>query len=172
MDRPIQKPESIRYYITFCETDCTFQEKKMVNLMFGADAPKLTRLLIEELKLETLTSTGDQERPTKMEITDLADEEQTRHEAAENIAKAAKEKEEAKKAKELLDRRTAECKNILHNIPNTGAILIFPHAREKYQEVLSDLLSEASLAIQHTEKVPVYYNSVEATQFLLGNILT
>lgn len=121
--------------------------------MFGADAPKLTRLLIAELQLEKEAASGTQERPLAMEITDLAEEEQVRHEAAETIAKATKQKEEDKKKQELLERKIAECKNILEHMPNIGAILVFPHARDKYQEALSDLMSEASLAIQHTEKV-------------------
>lgn len=121
----------------------------MVNLMFGADAPKLTRLLIAELQYET----NFQERPIKMEITDLAYEEQMRRDAVERVQRAAREKEETKKAKKVLDRKMEECTHILEHVPNTGAILVFPHARDKYHDALADLMSEASLAIQHIEKV-------------------
>ncbi|KAJ8920579.1 hypothetical protein NQ315_004718 [Exocentrus adspersus] len=129
------------------------KNRKLVNLMFGADAPKLTRLVTAELKLQSLAISGEQPRPVELGLTELAEEEQIRFEAAESVARAAREREEAKKDKELLERRTLECKNILENLPNTGTILIFPHARDKYQEALSDLMNEAGLSVHHTEKI-------------------
>lgn len=64
-----------------------------------------------------------------------------------------RDKEERKKAKEILERRTKECENILTNLPNYGTVLIFPSARDKYSSVLHDILDEAGLTIQQTEKV-------------------
>lgn len=48
----------------------------MVNLMFGADAPKLTRLIIEELKNEQLVISGEKDREYIQEITTLSPEEE------------------------------------------------------------------------------------------------
>lgn len=118
--------------------------------MFGADAPKLTRLIINELKREK--SELPRDRPI-LEITELAEEEQVRYEEAEAIAKAAVEKEEAKKRKEIYDRRTAECSNIVENLKSYGVVLVFPHAKDVYKDVLQEVVGEAGLTIQQIERV-------------------
>lgn len=66
------------------------QKGKMVNLMFGADAPKLGRLILEELKKEQAQKDGQATNRVPLEVTELAEEEQVRHDAAESIEKAAK----------------------------------------------------------------------------------
>ncbi|KAG5889777.1 hypothetical protein JTB14_036393 [Gonioctena quinquepunctata] len=125
---------------------------KMVNLMFGANSPKLTRLILAELKNEQLEVAGERMRDKIAEITELTQEEVERHEAKDRLAKKAIEKEEAKRAKEIKNRKIAECQNILNNIPTYGIVLIFPHAREKYWDVLAELVHEAGLAVHQTEK--------------------
>lgn len=82
---------------------------------------------------------------------------QVRYDAAERIRKAAREKEEAKRAKEIKERKIAECENILEHLTHLGVILVLPNSREKYAEALSDLISEAGLAIQQSEKVRSSY---------------
>ncbi|XP_060518186.1 thioredoxin domain-containing protein 3-like isoform X2 [Cylas formicarius] len=134
---------------------------KMVNLMFGADAPKLTRLIVEELKKEQLTLDGKTTDRTPIDITELAEEEKIRYDAAEAIRREAKEKEERKKAKELMERRTAECENICKNLPNYGTAIIFPCARDKYKEVIGELVDEAGLVISQTEKVKITVEMLE-----------
>ncbi|XP_074042871.1 uncharacterized protein [Leptinotarsa decemlineata] len=126
---------------------------KMVNLMFGANAPKLTRLIIEELNNEKLAASGEKKRDNILEVTDMTDVEKARYEATESVARKAREKEEAKRAKEIHDRKVAECHNILNNLPGFGVVVIFPNARDKYMEVMSDLIHEAGLSIHQTEKV-------------------
>ncbi|XP_030752430.1 uncharacterized protein LOC115879656 isoform X3 [Sitophilus oryzae] len=134
---------------------------KMVNMMFGADAPKLTRLITEELKKEQLAQDGQSTDRTPMEVTDLSDEERVRYDAAESIQREIREKEERKIAKELLERRTKECDTILTNVPNFGIVLIFPSAKDKYKEVLHDILDEAGLVLQQTEKVQLDENILQ-----------
>lgn len=124
--------------------------------MFGANAPKLTRLIIEELQKEEEARSSGRER-VQLNINELADEERDRQEIIENMEREAREKEEAKAAKELLDRRTAEAKSILENLNHLGVILIFPHARTLYQDAFGDLLGEAGLQIAQTEKVSLFY---------------
>lgn len=43
----------------------------MVNLMFGANAPKLTRMISDELKIEQAVIAGEKQRDTVWEVTDL-----------------------------------------------------------------------------------------------------
>lgn len=52
------------------------QKGKMVNLMFGANAPKLTQMIIDELKMEQGILAGEQNREVVWEVTDLAPDEQ------------------------------------------------------------------------------------------------
>ncbi|KAJ8961257.1 hypothetical protein NQ318_008941 [Aromia moschata] len=109
---------------------------KMVNLMFGANSPSLTRLILDELKKENMAVSGQQERSVMMEITDLTEEEQIRYDAEEAVKREKTEREEAKKAKELFERRTAECRNILENLPGLGVALVFPNAKDIVLEPL------------------------------------
>ncbi|XP_015836128.1 fibrous sheath CABYR-binding protein-like [Tribolium castaneum] len=125
---------------------------KMVNFMFGANAPKLTRLITEELRKENEARQGRRDR-VQNEISDITEEERERLDVVERQRRAAKEKEEAKAAKELFERRTAECHKILETLQHMGIILIFPHAKTSYQEAFGDLLGEAGLTISQTEKV-------------------
>ncbi|XP_044267394.1 tropomyosin-1, isoforms 33/34-like isoform X1 [Tribolium madens] len=127
---------------------------KMVNFMFGANAPKLTRLITEELRKENEARQGRRDR-VQNEISEITEEERERLEVVENERRAAREKEEAKAAKELLERRTAECHKILETLHHMGVILIFPHAKTAYQEAFGDLLGEAGLTIAQTEKVDI-----------------
>ncbi|XP_030752429.1 uncharacterized protein LOC115879656 isoform X2 [Sitophilus oryzae] len=142
---------------------------KMVNMMFGADAPKLTRLITEELKKEQLAQDGQSTDRTPMEVTDLSDEERVRYDAAESIQREIREKEERKIAKELLERRTKECDTILTNVPNFGIVLIFPSAKDKYKEVLHDILDEAGLVLQQTEKVRLNEGMLDELLFFSEN---
>ncbi|XP_066156103.1 uncharacterized protein [Euwallacea fornicatus] len=142
---------------------------KMVNLMFGANSPKLTRLVIEELKKEKAESEGQTTDRTPLEITEMADDEKVRYEAIESKEREIREKEEKKKAKELLERRTKECENIIKNLPNYGAILIFPSAKDKYKEVLNEILDEAGLIIQQTEKIKLNDQIMEELLYFSEN---
>ncbi|XP_063914657.1 uncharacterized protein LOC135131062 [Zophobas morio] len=125
---------------------------KMVNFMFGANAPKLTRLITDELKKEMDAREGRRDR-VLYEINELADEEKERLEELDALTRQAREKEEAKAAKELYERRTAEAHNILESLNHLCPMLIFPHARTIYQEAFGDLFGEAGLVISSTDKV-------------------
>ncbi|VEN44863.1 unnamed protein product [Callosobruchus maculatus] len=134
---------------------------KMVNLMFGTDAPKLTRLIKEELRLEQLKNSGEESVREGKAITELSDEELIRHTEEEERKAVAHLKEEEKKAKRLLERRTAEANNILENLKPYGVMLILPNGREKYSEVVSDVLHEAGLTVQQSDKVKLTEDMLE-----------
>nr|CAI5848239.1 unnamed protein product [Callosobruchus analis] len=134
---------------------------KMVNLMFGTDAPKLTRMIKEELRLEQLKNSGDDSVREGRAITELSDEELIRHTKKEEKKAIAHLKEEEKKAQRLLERRTAEANNILENLKIYGVMLILPNGRDKYSEVVSDVIQEAGLTVQQSDKVKLTEDMLE-----------
>ncbi|XP_056646626.1 uncharacterized protein LOC130451559 isoform X1 [Diorhabda sublineata] len=126
---------------------------KKVNMLFGCNAPLLKRVILEEIKKEEQAASGEKQRDRYSEITDLEEIEIQRQAAIDAVIQAAKEKEEAKRIKEYEERKIAECNNILENLPNIGTMLIFPCGRDKYHDVLNELMKEASLITTQTEKI-------------------
>ncbi|KAJ8982018.1 hypothetical protein NQ317_007726 [Molorchus minor] len=96
-----------------------------------------------------------------MEITDLTEEERIRLEAEEIVKREKFEREQAKKEKELYERKTAECKNILDNLPGLGVALVFPNAKDMYSGILAELVNEAGLIMQQTERIEVTKQMLE-----------
>lgn len=64
----------------------------MVNLMFGANAPKLARLIVEEIKNEQQVASGEKERETIWEITEMAPEELVKYNLSNYIICSLRQK--------------------------------------------------------------------------------
>ncbi|GJQ67182.1 hypothetical protein Trydic_g8092 [Trypoxylus dichotomus] len=124
---------------------------KMVNLMFGANAPKLTRLIIDELKREEAIREGLKTRE-EMDIMELAPEEQVRHEAfeKERLEGEAIEKEAKLKAKDERLKLVVNC--ILQTFSGNGVFVIFPYAADKLSMV-HDLWDSGGIKPGHIEKI-------------------
>lgn len=124
----------------------------MVNLMFGANAPKLTRLILEELKKETESVAGTPRTETK-EINEYAEEEQARYDVIWAAEAESRRIEEEARAKALHERRLAQANTILETYANMGTILILPKAKDRYVEVMGDLWNAAQLNVSSKEKI-------------------
>lgn len=120
--------------------------------MYGANAPKLTRLIIEELRRENEKIAGTP-RPDEREITDLAEEEQVRASIETAKIEAALRIEEQKKAQQLLERRTEQAKCILETYGHIGTILILPRGKLYYNEIMTDLWPVHGLVAHSKEKI-------------------
>ncbi|CAH0558307.1 unnamed protein product [Brassicogethes aeneus] len=127
---------------------------KITNLMFGADSPRLQRLILAELKKEEAFRQGLSDREG-VDVTERFGVEIERWEEDQGKELAMQEREEAKKLKEEMERKKKESQNILEMMDAVGCVLIFPHAKGKYQEVLGDLINEAGLMIKEREKVTI-----------------
>lgn len=125
----------------------------MINFMYGANAPKLTQLITEELRIQKLVEEGTYTREKLLEVTDRAPEEAKRWEAIQSKLAEEEALEEQKRAEEIHQRLLKESDAILENLGNLGVIVVLPHARDKYMEVMKDLMNEAGLVISISEKV-------------------
>lgn len=132
----------------------------MVNLMYGADAPKLTRLILEELQKENEKIAGTP-RIDQREISDLADEEQIRVNAENAKNEAARLIEEQKKAQQLRERRLAQATQILDTYGHIGVILILPRGRPYFAELMTDLWAPAGLNVSNKEKIKLNSDMLE-----------
>lgn len=128
--------------------------------MYGADAPKLTRLILDELRKENEKVTGTP-RIDEREITDLADEEQVRVDAENAKIQAARLIEEQKQAQQLYERRLTQAKQILETYSHIGIILILPRGRPYFIEAMADLWAPAGLNLNTKEKIKVTAEMLE-----------
>ncbi|XP_044752415.1 uncharacterized protein LOC123312194 [Coccinella septempunctata] len=126
---------------------------KMVNFMYGANAPKLTQLITEEIRIQKLVDEGSYTRENVMEVTDRAPDEAKRWEAIQSKLAEEEALEDAKRKQEVHQRLLKESDAILENLGNLGVMVVLPHARDKYLEVMKDLMNEAGLVISISEKV-------------------
>ncbi|KAI4466124.1 nme/nm23 family member 8 [Holotrichia oblita] len=103
---------------------------KMINLMFGANAPKLTRLIIDELKKEEAIREGTRTRH-EMDLMELAPEEQVRFEATEKERLESEEIERGARMKAKDERLHLIVDCILQAFPTLGVLVVFPYALDK-----------------------------------------
>lgn len=137
----------------------------MVNLMFGSNSPRLTRLIIEELKREESLAKEGIQRVVQMELTDYAPAEMTRKEAADAIKYEAERIENEKMAKEVLERRTEVGESILAALGMFGVVLIFPHAKDEAVGMLAEFWDSYSLKVRETAKIRVAEDILEELQY-------
>lgn len=128
--------------------------------MYGANAPKLSRLILEELRKENEKVAGTP-RTNEREITDLADEEQVRVDAENAKIEAARLIEEEKKAQQIYEFRLAQARHILETYGHIGVILILPSGKPYFAEVMSDLWALAGLNLSNKEKIKINADMLE-----------
>ncbi|CAG9862740.1 unnamed protein product [Phyllotreta striolata] len=127
---------------------------KMTNLIFGTNAPEITRIVLSEVAKEQHAADTGLDQREKLEISQLHPIEVGRFEEAMLAKKLAIEKEEARRLKNIYDRKRKECMNILNNLA-LGVILVFPCATNKYTDCVNDFVKEASCSIFATERAEI-----------------
>lgn len=131
--------------------------------MFGAHSPKLTRLIIEELKKEDAFMSTGQVRGCEMLPSDLASEEIERKERVDAVIQEEIRLENAKKAKDLYELRQNCCKSILNAIGMFGVVLIMPHCKNEAPGILQDRYDH--FKVRETNKIKISEEILEELQF-------
>ncbi|KAB0797855.1 hypothetical protein PPYR_08848 [Photinus pyralis] len=127
---------------------------KVVNLMFGANSPKLLAAIIEELDREAQAREGLRERGG-WNVTTLSPEEQEVFEAEQAIEQEHLRIEEEDRQQKIRERRLAVANVVLSNLSKNGVIIVFPQAKDMVKPTLADLWEPSGLAIGYTER-PVF----------------
>ena len=119
----------------------------MVNLMFGANAPKLSKIITDELRNEIEANDNTIMRQYN-KITDLSAEEQLRFEISERSRIENEKIEKVAEETTFRDRLMSITDHLLDPLQQFGIIMIFPHAKDKIKKLLSTIDSSGLRQIQ------------------------
>ncbi|XP_045471841.1 uncharacterized protein LOC123678729 [Harmonia axyridis] len=142
-------------------------EGKMVNFLYGANAPKLSQVITDELRLQKMVEEGSYTREEVLEVTDRAPDEAKRWELIQSKLAEEEALEEKKRAEEVHQRLLKESDAILENLGNLGVMVVLPHARDKYLDVMKDLMNEAGLVISISEKAKLTSEQIQGVSYFL-----
>ncbi|CAG9121810.1 unnamed protein product [Plutella xylostella] len=111
---------------------------QLLNVVFGADAPRLARTIEQELKYEELARKGERTRPSRLPH-ELTPEEQVVAEAlaARAEAKQAREREAVLSAREA--RREARARRLEAHFAEVCPVLMMPHSQKHLRKVADAL---------------------------------
>nr|XP_026490501.1 uncharacterized protein LOC113396675 isoform X1 [Vanessa tameamea] len=124
---------------------------QLINVVFGADAPRLARTIVEELQNEELVKKGERERP-KRAPHELTPPEQELAVAQEKLNQQRREKEAvaAETARNL--RRESRAKRLEIHFTDVCPALMMPHAQKNLRKI-SDVLEPYGVLV--ADKCPL-----------------
>ncbi|XP_063375879.1 thioredoxin domain-containing protein 3 homolog isoform X1 [Cydia fagiglandana] len=131
---------------------------QLVNIIFGADAPRIARTIEQELKNEELAKKGERERPQRAPH-ELTPEEQEVVLAQEKLIAERRERERAAAAAEREERRETRARRVDQHFADVCAGLLLPHA-QKYLRKVSDALEPFGVLV--ADKLPLLLGKIEA----------
>ncbi|CAH2065744.1 unnamed protein product, partial [Iphiclides podalirius] len=111
---------------------------QLVNVVFGADAPRLARTIEEELRNEELAKKGERERP-KRAPHELTPPEQEVADRRENLEAERRAREAAARTAARLARREARAVQLETHFGDVCAALMMPHAQKHLRRVAEAL---------------------------------
>lgn len=128
--------------------------------MFGADAPKLMKLIADELKKCSLDSDGCEARQ-EYNITDLSDEEQKRHQSQEQLMLECIKLEDEAREKEKRELITKTCEKILDVYGSYIVLIAFPMTKDQISSTPLDQWESMHLKFQKQEKISLKESDIE-----------
>ncbi|XP_028038862.1 thioredoxin domain-containing protein 6-like isoform X3 [Bombyx mandarina] len=124
---------------------------QLLNVVFGADAPRLARTIEQELQNEELARKGERERP-KRAPHELTPPEQEVAEAKEKLQQERRAREEAAvEAARIMRRETRACRLETH-FADVCPALVMPHA-QKHLRKITDALEPHGVIL--ADKCPI-----------------
>ncbi|XP_049871204.1 thioredoxin domain-containing protein 3 homolog [Pectinophora gossypiella] len=123
---------------------------QLVNVIFGADAPRIARTIEQELKNEELVKKGELERP-KRAPHELTPPEQEVADREAKLQAERKAKEEAAAEASRLARREARARRLESHFLDVCPALVTPHAQKNLRKI-SDALEPHGVII--ADKIP------------------
>ncbi|XP_039765141.1 thioredoxin domain-containing protein 3 homolog [Pararge aegeria] len=124
---------------------------QLVNVVFGADAPRLARTIVEELKNEELVKKGEKERPQRAPH-ELTPPELEVALAREKLLQERREKETAAAEAARLGRREKRAVRLEAHFADICPGLMMPHAQKNLRKV-SDTLEPYGVLV--ADKCPL-----------------
>lgn len=137
----------------------------MINLMFGANSPKLTRLILDELKKEEAYASSGLLRETELNPSDFAEEEVERITKVDAVRHEAERLESEKRARELHEMRVECCKSILAAVGMFGVVLIMPHCKSEAPSLLQERYDELRYRVRETAKIKVAEEMLDELEY-------
>ncbi|XP_045485860.1 uncharacterized protein LOC111004474 [Pieris rapae] len=128
--------------------------KQLLNVVFGADAPRLTRTIEQELKNEELVRKGELERPQRAPY-ELTPQEQEVATAQEKRLQARRAKEAAAAENSRVARRESRAKRLEAHFNDICPALLTPHAQKHLRKV-ADALEPFGVIV--ADKCPLVLN--------------
>ncbi|XP_045515363.1 uncharacterized protein LOC123708613 isoform X1 [Pieris brassicae] len=128
--------------------------KQLLNVVFGADAPRLTRTIEQELKNEELVRKGELERPQRAPY-ELTPQEQEVAIAQEKLLQARRAKEAAAAENSRLARRESRAKRLEAHFNEICPAMLTPHAQKHLRKV-ADTLEPFGVVV--ADKCPLVLN--------------
>lgn len=129
------------------------ENRKLVRILFGANAPQLSKFTIEELKKYRAIRDGAMERGEGLELDEVTEEEKLRSASSEKLAMQEALILAKKRAAEKNERLLKTCENILEIHEHAGILLALPYSRDSIIEALKDEIEPQHLRIARQDRV-------------------
>jgi len=140
----------------------------MVNLMFGANAPRLMRMITQELDRETKALKGEWKRET-IPFNELTQEEKKRQEELQRKEQIEKEKEAKELADALEDLKVRNMTRFAKLLVNKTVMVYFPHMIDENgtcNAAFKMLAQYDPLMLSVDDQMEVQLNKEELTEML------
>ncbi|XP_028164011.1 thioredoxin domain-containing protein 3 homolog [Ostrinia furnacalis] len=131
---------------------------QLLNVVFGADAPRLTRTIEQELQNEEKAKKGEIQRPQRAPH-ELTPPEQEVATAQAKLQEERKKREEAAIEEARLARREARAKRLEKHFDDICPALIMPHAQKSLRKV-GDILEQNGVIV--ADKCPLLLGKDDA----------
>lgn len=117
----------------------------MLRLMFGTNAPRLMRIITDEIDKEA-KSIAEHTPRTGIDFDQLTDEEQHRADEEKRIVEEAARIEEEAREQAIYERRVAVADNMVPNVREYNITILFPKVTYEQLNLVHEAMNEAKFS--------------------------